>query len=91
MGLFDFIGEVAGELVKDATGIDVGKTINTIKEGGLEEAIYSMKDDVEGEAYARFRKFLSQLSNEEFERIDMDKLNEPQTKAYEDERKKRRL
>lgn len=31
MSLFSFLGEIVNEVVKDATGVDCGKTINSVK------------------------------------------------------------
>lgn len=44
--VFGVIGDMAGEMVKETTGVDVSKTINTIKDGRLEDAIYDMKGAV---------------------------------------------
>ena len=89
--VFGVIGGIAGEIVKDSTGIDVAKGINTIKEGGLEEAFYDMKDDMEGTAYAKFRQTLRSMSDEDFKRINTNNLVDAQMRAYEDEKKRRRL
>lgn len=95
MGFFgsalSIIGSIAGEVVKDSTGIDIAKGINTIKEGGLEEAMYEMKGDMDGTAYSKFRQSLRSLSDEDFKRINTDNLIDVQMRAYEDERKRRRL
>ena len=89
--VFGVIGGIAGEIVKDSTGIDVAKGINTIKEGGLEEAFYDMKDDMEGTAYAKFRQTLRSMSDEDFKRINTNNLVDAQMRAYEEEKKRRRL
>ena len=89
--VFGVLGGIAGEVVKESTGVDISKGINTIKEGRLEEAIYEMRDDMEGTAYSKFRQRLRSLSDEDFERINTDTLIEVQMKAYEDEKKRRRL
>ncbi len=89
--VFGVIGDMAGEMVKETTGVDVSKTINTIKDGRLEDAIYDMKDSMEGTAYSNFRKTLKSLSDEDFKRINTNKLVDVQLRAYEDERKRRRL
>lgn len=91
MGFFDFIGYVVGEIVKDSTGIDIAKGINTIKEEGLEEAFYNMKDDMGGTAYTKFRQTLRSMSDEDFKRINTNNLIDVQMRAYEDEKKRRRL
>lgn len=89
--VFSVVGGIAGEIVKESTGIDVAKGINTIKEDGLEEAFYNMKDDMEGTAYAKFRQSLRSLSDDDFRRINTDNLIDAQMRAYEDEKKRRRL
>lgn len=89
--VFGVIGGIAGEIVKDSTGIDIAKGINTIKEGGVEEAFYDMKDDMEGTAYAKFRQTLRSMSDEDFKRINTNNLVDAQMRAYEDEKRRRRL
>ena len=91
MGFLGSVFGVIGEMVKETTGVDVSKTINTIKDGRLEDAIYDMKDSMEGTAYSNFRKTLKSLSDEDFKRINTNKLVDVQLRAYEDERKRRRL
>lgn len=91
MGFFGFVGGLAGEIIKDSTGIDIEKEINTIKEGGLEEALYDMKDDMEGKAYSQFRQQLRSLSDSDFKRLSTDNMIDVQMRAYEDERRRRRL
>ena len=91
MGFLGFIGGLAGEIIKDSTGIDIEKEINTIKEGGLEEALYEMKDDMEGKAYSQFRQHLRSLSDSDFKRLSTDNMIDVQMRAYEDEKKRRRL
>ena len=91
MGFLGFVGGLAGEIVKDATGIDIEKGINTIKEGGLEEALYEMRDDAESKAYLNFRQQLRSLSDADFRRVSTDNMIDIQIKAYEDERRRRRL
>lgn len=91
MGFLGFVGSMAGEIVKDATGIDIEKGINTIKEGGLEEALYDMKGDMEGKAYTQFRQQLRSLSDADFRRLSTDNMIDVQIRAYEDEKRRRRL
>lgn len=90
-GVLGVIGGIAGEIVKDQTGIDVAKGISTIKEKGVEEALYDMKDDMEGKAYSKFRQTLRSLSNEDFKRLKTDNFIDVQMRAYEDEKRRRRL
>lgn len=85
------VGGLAGEMVKDATGIDLSETVSSIKEGRLDDAFYDMKDNMEGTAYSKFRQSLRSLSDADFKRIDTSKLIDVQMRAYEDERKRRRL
>lgn len=91
MGFLGFIGDLAGEIIKDSTGIDIEKEINTIKEGGLEEALYDMRGDMEGKAYTKYRQQLRLLSDSDFKRLNTDNMIDVQIKAYEDERRRRRL
>ncbi len=89
--VFGVVGSIAGEIVKESTGIDISETVSTIKDGRLEDALYDMKDNMEGTAYSKFRQTLRSLSDEDFKRINTDNLIDVQMRAYEDERKRRRL
>ncbi len=89
--VFGLIGGFAGEVIKDQTGVDIAKGISMIKEGELEEALYDMKGDMEGAAYSKFRQSLRSLSDEDFKRINTDNLIDVQMRAYEDEKRRRRL
>lgn len=91
MGFLDGVFGVVGEVIKDSTGVDIAKGINTIKEGDLNGAIYEMRDDMEGKAYTQFRQTLRSMSDSDFKRINTDNLIDVQMRAYEDERKRRRL
>lgn len=90
-GVFGIIGAIAGEAIKDSTGIDIAKGIDTIKEGDLEGAIYEMRGDMEGKAYTQFRQTLRSMSDADFKRINTNNLIDVQMRAYEDEKKRRRL
>ena len=85
------VGSIAGEAIKDSMGVDIAKGINAIKDGDLEGAIYEMRDDMEGAAYKKFRESLRSLSDEDFKRINTDNLIDVQIRAYEDEKRRRRL
>ncbi|MCM1261208.1 MAG: hypothetical protein NC313_00700 [Butyrivibrio sp.] len=92
MGFLGLMGEFLGEMVKDTTGIDVEKGINIVKKSGsLEEAFYAVKDDMEGTAYKRFRQELHSLTDEQFKRIRTDDFIDVKMRAYEDEKRRRRL
>lgn len=91
-GFFNVVGGMALDIVKDGTGVDIAKGINTVKGGGtLDDVLYDMKGDVEGAAYSKFRAYLRRLSNEEFRQIRTDDFIDVQMRAYEDERRRRRL
>ena len=85
------VGSMAGEMIKESTGVDIAKGINTIKEGDLNGAIYEMRDDMEGKAYKQFRQTLRSMSDADFKRINTDNLIDVQMTAYEDEKRRRRL
>lgn len=89
--VFGVVGGLAGEMVKEATGVDIAKGINTIKDGDLEGAFYEMRDDMEGKAYTQFRQTLRSMSDADFKRINTDNLIDVQMRAYEDEKKRRKL
>lgn len=85
-GLLGFVGEV----VKDSTGVDIGKEINNIKDGGsIDDVLYDVKGDMEGTAYKKFREQLRRLSNEDFKRLRTDNYIDVQMRAYEDEKRRR--
>ncbi len=96
MGLLGAVFSVAGKAmlngVKSQTGIDIAKEIDTVKRGGtLDDVLYDVRGDVEGAAYSQHRNYLRRLSNEEFQRINTDNLMDVQIRAYEDEKRRRRL
>ena len=85
------IGGLAGERIKDSTEIDIEKGIDTIEEEGLEEALDDMNGDMEGKTYSMYRQQLRLLSDSDFKRLSTDNMIDVQIRAYEDERRRRRL
>lgn len=91
-GFFNAVGGMVLEEVKTKTGVDITKEINAVKNGGtLNDVLYDMQGDMEGPAYSKFRGFLRNLSNEEFKQLHTDDFIDVQMRAYEDEKRRRKL